>query len=86
MRRLAHILFYEDQSYMETGPTGKREIEKVFQGIMLMEKEILEHEDAKIIISVGGQVRIHGVPEALEKKMLDALDDELWYKLYDSNS
>jgi len=83
MRKLAQLILYEGQNYMETDPIGKREIEKVFQGIMLLEKEILEHEDSKIIISVGGQVRIHGVPEALEKKLIDALDDELWYKLHE---
>ena len=82
MKRLADIINYEGKSYRHLEEDiGKRHIEKVFFALVLLEKEIIKYQESDINIQVGGVVRTHGLPEALQKKIMDYLDADLWFQL-----
>lgn len=77
MKRLIHVLRFEGKTYIELddNPIGRKRIEKVFYALMLLEKEICMYPDVRIDVDICGVVHIHGLPEELQQKINDSLDN-----------
>lgn len=83
MRRLALCYSTKINPTWKQAQSASLKLKKCFKASCYEKKKFSDMKRQRLI-SIAAVVRIDGVPEALAKKMLDALDDDLWYKLRDS--